>query len=103
MTSKHDRDYDTYRLVRQLVRDNSKSTKEIAELTGYSRAYVSELRREIPWIDEARAKRKIEMAAPDLLQALKDILADPETQLSKEDWSAARFAITKATGEQYEN
>jgi hypothetical protein len=68
-------DYDSYRLVRQLVRDKSKTTKEIAEITGYNRTYVSQLRAEIPRIDEQRKLRVLERHSPDLLYALEDLLA----------------------------
>jgi hypothetical protein len=69
------RTYETYRLVRQLVRDKSKTTKEIAEITGYNRTYVSQLRAEIPRIDEQRKRMVLDRHSPDLLYALEDLLA----------------------------
>jgi hypothetical protein len=68
------RTYETYRLVRQLVRDKSKTTKEIAEITGYNRTYVSQLRAEIPRIDEQRKRMVLDRHSPDLLYALEDLL-----------------------------
>ncbi len=44
--------------------------------------------------------RRLHEVNTQLVEALKDIIADPETQLSKEDWSRAKAAIAKATGEQ---
>ncbi len=103
------RDFDTYRLVRQLVRDKSKSTKEIAELTGYSRAYVSQLRADIPHVDAMKAKNRLERAAPDLLEALQ-LMMDRAHPAYVGDESmrdklivareTARAAIVKAVGEQ---
>lgn len=44
--------------------------------------------------------RRLHEVNAELVEALKDIIADPETQLSKEDWAKANAAIAKATGEQ---
>jgi len=104
-----DRDFDTYRLVRQLVRDQSKTTKEIAEITGYSRAYVSELRRDVPWVDAQRERMRLNRYSPDLLAALQACTAWMESLRESGDagnweWSdgdvymQAMDVIAKATG-----
>jgi hypothetical protein len=92
----YDSHFDRYRAVRALVRDKTKSTKEIAEITGYSRGYVSQLRSDIPHVDAIKARDWLWRCAPDLLEALRPIAERGE--ISAEIIANAKAAIAKATG-----
>lgn len=68
---------DTYQEVRKLVRDHSLTTKEIAQRTGYSVGYVSELRRRAPSEDFKHRRIRLAWHAEEMLAALTELLNDP--------------------------
>lgn len=70
-------DLDTYQAVRVMVRNRSLTTKEIAQKTGYSVGYVSELRRRAPSEDFKRRRINLSVHAEEMLAALEGLTKDP--------------------------
>lgn len=63
--------YKMYVLVRELVRDQSWSAGDIAKRTGYSVAYVRELRRRAPQEDERRLRIFLSRWSVEMLSVLR--------------------------------